>query len=543
MKQVIVKKEPEELVDDSERDISINYDKPSTSSDQEMPSTSGMAIKQKIKKELHDSDNSMDYDESGVKEEPETSTDEDNFDGAKQTKLILEAKYEEFLDKGSKINDGDEECDDSDHGDESENFLYNIKEEGDNSESSVEDNKNYLYIKDEGKDENEAMFETKIEVKYHGVEYNDISAVKSGADSEVVNKNILAKIVLPKVPAKSRKKYKEAFDRYEKWCNEKKIINLTSEKGLLVYFNELSKTQKPSSLWCYYSMLKTEISIKQNVDIKKYVNLIAFLKRKSDGYKPKKSKVLTKKEITKFLLDAGEEKFLCMKVILIIGLAGACRREEITNLLVENVKDEGVCFQIIIPNTKTKVSREFFVTSGNIEGVNLVEVVRKYINLRPKYCDHARFFVGYRAGKCIRQPIGINTIGSVPNLIAQFLQLPNPKEYTGHCFWQSSTSLLADSGADLLTVKRHGGWKSNLVPEGYIETSSENKKRTAMKILGASEDVFPEAENIASTSKDTPSTSTNYVHTQNISSKLLGMSASGINLSNCKDFTVNVYNK
>ncbi|CAH0556818.1 unnamed protein product [Brassicogethes aeneus] len=198
MKQVIVKKEPEELVDDSERDISINYDKPSTSSDQEMPSTSGMAIKQKIKKELHDSDNSMDYDESGVKEEPETSTDEDNFDGAKQTKLILEAKYEEFLDKGSKINDGDEECDDSDHGDESENFLYNIKEEGDNSESSVEDNKNYLYIKDEGKDENEAMFETKIEVKYHGVEYNDISAVKSGADSEVVNKNILAKIVLPK---------------------------------------------------------------------------------------------------------------------------------------------------------------------------------------------------------------------------------------------------------------------------------------------------------------------------------------------------------
>lgn len=115
-------------------------------------------------------------------------------------------------------------------------------------------------------------------------------------------------------PQKSRRKYHDAFERYQKWCSEKKILNITSEKGLLVYFNDLSKKHKASSLWCYYSMLRTEISIKQNVDIKKYVHLIAFLKRQSEGYKPKKSKVLTKQEITNFLLDAGDERFLCMKV-------------------------------------------------------------------------------------------------------------------------------------------------------------------------------------------------------------------------------------
>jgi len=139
---------------------------------------------------------------------------------------------------------------------------------------------------------------------------------------------------------------------------------------------------------------------------------------------------------------------------LIIGLEGACRREEITNLLVTNVKDEGICFQVVIPNTKTKVSREFFITSGNIAGLNLVDVVRKYIKLRPNNYEHNRFLVGYRAGKCIKQPIGINTVGSVPKLIAKFLQLPNPEKYTGHCFRRSSTSILADCGADLLTVKR-----------------------------------------------------------------------------------------
>jgi len=61
-----------------------------------------------------------------------------------------------------------------------------------------------------------------------------------------------------------------------------------------------------------------------------------------------------------------------------------------------------------------------------------------------------------------------------------------------------------------------------------------------MTILGASKNISPDAENMASISKDTPSTSTNYVHTQNISN-LLGMSTSGINLSNCKEFTINIY--
>lgn len=216
-------------------------------------------------------------------------------------------------------------------------------------------------------------------------------------------------------------------------------------------------------------------------------------------------------------------------------MAGACRREELTYLRVENVKEEEFCYQVTIPKTKTKVIREFFITQGNIDGVNLVETVRNYVKLRPKTCEHKRFFIGYRGGKCINQPIGINTIGNVPKLIAQFLELPNPREYTGHSFRRSSTSLLADSGADLLTIKRHGGWKSNSVAEDYIETSIENKKKTAMKILG-------EKENI---SLDIPSMSGNIKmqNFSNYSSRSLGMSTSGINLYNCKDCTLNIYSK
>lgn len=173
-----------------------------------------------------------------------------------------------------------------------------------------------------------------------------------------------------------------------------------------------------------------------------------------------------------------------LQVGLIIGIAGACRKQEMVQLTCDNVIDEGNVFHILIPNTKTKISREFFVTSGGIEGIDMVKIVRKYKLLRPPGTDHTRFFVGYRKGVCIRQPVGINMFGGMPKAIATFLNLRHPEEYTGHCFRRSSTSMLADSGADLLTVKRHGGWKSNSVAEGYIDMSKENKKKVAKQILG-----------------------------------------------------------
>jgi hypothetical protein len=43
---------------------------------------------------------------------------------------------------------------------------------------------------------------------------------------------------------------------------------------------------------------------------------------------------------------------------------------------------------------------------------------------------------------------------------------------------------LVHAGADLLTLKSHGGWKSSAVAEGYIENSIQNKISIATKILG-----------------------------------------------------------
>ncbi|KAJ4451164.1 hypothetical protein ANN_02606 [Periplaneta americana] len=94
-------------------------------------------------------------------------------------------------------------------------------------------------------------------------------------------------------------------------------------------------------------------------------------------------------EIATFLREEDDE-FLVQKVVLIIGLAGACRREELTNLIVENVKDEGQCVRFFLPITKPRLQGSFFVTSGDVDGVDILGIVRKYIQLCPEEANHLR---------------------------------------------------------------------------------------------------------------------------------------------------------
>lgn len=171
-----------------------------------------------------------------------------------------------------------------------------------------------------------------------------------------------------------------------------------------------------------------------------------------------------------------------------------------------------------------------------------MEIIRKYVRLRPLQTDHRRFFLAYRKGQCIKQPVGINTFGAIPKNIALFLGLPDSSGYTGHCFRRSSASLLADSGADILTLKRHGAWKSSTVAEGYVENSLENKRKTAIKILGEKEITGrqPLEEVGNNITEQSPEVADKIIIGSSISSHQL---SSGMSLNNCTNCIVNIYNK
>ncbi|KAJ8974823.1 hypothetical protein NQ317_001012 [Molorchus minor] len=258
----------------------------------------------------------------------------------------------------------------------------------------------------------------------------------------------------------TRSLYDIAYNRFKKWCAEKNV-QVYSENVLLAYFSENAKNYKSSTLWAQYSMVKSCLIIYDNIDISKFPKLIAFLKKHGDGYQAKKSKILTKSEIDRFLSSTDDKEFLMIKVELILGIAGACRTDELVNLTVDDIEDVGSSLIVKIPNTKTKIPRIFVVTDVG----NMLELFRKYLSLRPPH------------------PVGKNTTGKIPSVVASYLKLPDVACYTGHCLRRSSATLLADAGVDIMTIKRHGGWKSTTVAEGYVENSIENKTKIASQVL------------------------------------------------------------
>ncbi|KAJ4443357.1 hypothetical protein ANN_05025 [Periplaneta americana] len=283
------------------------------------------------------------------------------------------------------------------------------------------------------------------------------------------------------VPDKSRARYERAYNIFTNWFEGKeREIN---ENTMLAYFVKRTTTLKSAnSLWSEYSMLKTMINLKYGINIGQFSSLVNFLKKKNVGQMPKKSKVFDREDMIKFLIEAPDDTYLMMKVV-IMGRAGACRRNEITNLTIDDIEDRGSVIVVNIPNTKTKISRTFTIIDKPDEEVHFLEIFRKYVNLRPINSASRRFFHRFSNGKCTNQVVEMNTIGRVPSNIAKFLNLNDPDSYTGHAFRRTSATLLANTGADILALKRHGGWKSSTVAEGYVQDSIYNKIKSVEKIL------------------------------------------------------------
>lgn len=133
----------------------------------------------------------------------------------------------------------------------------------------------------------------------------------SGTPPEIKEAANLATLHL--LPQKSKEKYEFAYKRFMDY-RQSKNADSYSENVVLAYFLDLSKKLKSSTLWANYSMVRSTLSVKHNVDISKYQKLRAFLKRQSDGYRAKKSKVLSEEHIQKFILEAPDDTFLTIKV-------------------------------------------------------------------------------------------------------------------------------------------------------------------------------------------------------------------------------------
>lgn len=119
------------------------------------------------------------------------------------------------------------------------------------------------------------------------------------------------------LPSKSRERYETTYQKFMDWRLENNT-NSFSENVLLAYFQELSNQMKPTTLWSIYSMLRTTLNIYNNLNITAYAKLTDFLKSNSYGFKSRKSKILSSKQIDEFLKNAPDKEYLFMKVIFVV---------------------------------------------------------------------------------------------------------------------------------------------------------------------------------------------------------------------------------
>ena len=57
-------------------------------------------------------------------------------------------------------------------------------------------------------------------------------------------------------------------------------------------------------------------------------------------------------------------------VALLMGVAGACRREELSNLTLDDIEDVGTALLVRVNNTKTKVNRTFAIIDNKEESLH-----------------------------------------------------------------------------------------------------------------------------------------------------------------------------
>lgn len=240
-----------------------------------------------------------------------------------------------------------------------------------------------------------------------------------------------------------------------------------------------------------------------DIPMKKDEKIRSFLKAKCSTEKSKKAKVITKELFIQFLKIYNLQDYgLLLKVILIVGVYGLMRCQEIYNLQIKDVtasfrltkeQNELLGYNVVITKSKTDKKSQgymFFIPNQDIDDVNPALIIKVYLDYVSDFHsvkeDDSSFWVATKkfgeSYKFYDHVVGINWIRSVPKRLAEILQLENPKAYTGHAFRRSGASMFAESGISSANLRRLGRWKSESVAEGYVE-SSQTHKRTVSEML------------------------------------------------------------
>ena len=148
---------------------------------------------------------------------------------------------------------------------------------------------------------------------------------------------------------------------YERWHD--KFINFISNtqhsenfESVLLFFNDISKSYSPSTLWQAYSCLnKYYVTYKAWASFNNTPVLKNFIKKiEKDSVSKKQSLILSKEDLFKFIESAPDDaKTLVRKAVAIIGYYGGLRCAELTMLSFDDVAINIDSVTVFIRSSKT----------------------------------------------------------------------------------------------------------------------------------------------------------------------------------------------
>jgi len=171
------------------------------------------------------------------------------------------------------------------------------------------------------------------------------------------------------------------------------------------------------------------------------------------------------------------KEFVMVRIILLIGLHGCMRCDELLQLCFDDVKVTDSGLDINIKSSKTDSNGtgfRFFALSSETAWKCPLEAWKKYTDL--VHNKTGRIFRQCRNGSFTKQPSGRSFFLNLPKKIAEHLELQEFKKYTGHSIRRTSATWLAESGASVMQLKKFGRWTSDTVAQSYVDCS-ENTKR------------------------------------------------------------------
>lgn len=187
------------------------------------------------------------------------------------------------------------------------------------------------------------------------------------------------------------------------------------DETIVSYFTSLHLTYATSTLWTYYSMLKTYLSLTNKFDIKHEVpQLVKMLKQWQKKEEKKKSQVFNTGEIERYLQDApSDAKHKLIKAVACIGISGLLRTQELLQLEFkdierqEQVQEGRTQYMIHVSRKKQvgpKASASFLVTNRIFAAkiAEYIDVFQKEVRLATLSTNYSRINWAAFSAKLIR---------------------------------------------------------------------------------------------------------------------------------------------